>query len=104
MTPCVSKNYVDGDAYKISGTLNNSSIASLYVVVQLTDLSGLLNVELVGNPSEVRMNEGHHGGHGLLDLVSRVEQDLNPAKQYNDGQLVHVINSRHLKRAIACSR
>lgn len=53
---------------------------------QLTDLSRLLNVELVGAPSEVRMNEGHEGSHSLLDLVSRVEEDLNPAKEDNEGQ------------------
>ena len=53
---------------------------------QLTDLSRLLNVELVSAPGEVRMSEGHEGSHGLLDLVSRVEEDLNPAKEDNGGQ------------------
>ena len=60
-------------------------------------------MELVSAPSEVRMDEGHHGGHGLLNLVSRVEEDLDPAKQDNDGQFVHSATWRHLMLANVCS-
>ena len=42
-------------------------------------------MESVSAPSEVRVDEGHGGGDGLLNLVSRVEEDLDPAKQDNDG-------------------
>ena len=69
---------------------------------QLTDLSGLLDVELVSAPSEVRVDEGHEGCDGLLNLVSRVEVDLDPAKQDNDGQLVVSTTSRSLTHAIEC--
>lgn len=41
---------------------------------------GLLNMEFVGDESQVRVNGSQSSGNVLLELVSRVEHNLNPSK------------------------
>lgn len=65
----------------------------------LTDFSGLLNVELVSAPGKVRMSERHEGRERLLDLVSRVEEDLDPSIIDNK----HVISWRCVSGHHACT-
>ena len=43
------------------------------------DLAGLLDVELVRNEGEVGVHKLHERADDRLELVARVEKDLNPA-------------------------
>ena len=45
----------------------------------LTDVSGLLNVELVGYMEKVRVDEPLHGGDGALSTSGGVKVEINPA-------------------------
>lgn len=47
----------------------------------LTDFSGLLYVESVGDESEVGVDESQSLGHVLLHVVAGVEYKLQPATQ-----------------------
>ena len=51
----------------------------------LTDLAGLLDVEPVGDEGEVGVQGAEGLRHVLLDVVSRVEDDLHPATRGSEG-------------------
>lgn len=48
---------------------------------KLTDFSSLLNMESVGNESEIWVEESHNVGHLQFEFVSWVEKELDPSKK-----------------------